>query len=310
MSNIAIIEADIFAVETEFNRVLVDPSMKFCREAGFAIQLLEANEYLLKVAMGNRQSLTNAVINIAAIGISLNPAKKQAYLVPRDGKICLDISFMGLINLAVQDGAIKWAKAELVFEKDGFLVNGICVAPTHTYNPFAKDRGEFAGVYCVWKTADGDMLSEMMAADDVLRIRGRSEAYKKSQKGPWATDFGEMARKTVVKRASKYWASASTRLGDAIQLLNTEGGEGFSPHSDEHRVAPASAIVLPVVLEPEALPPFPPERLAQNKWRAEIQAGNMKPEHAIATLSSKYSLSAEQIREIENLAPVDAGVTA
>jgi recombination protein RecT len=309
MSNIAIIEADIFAVETQFNRVLVDPSMSFQREAGFAIQLLEANEYLLKVALGNRQSVTNAVINIASIGISLNPAKKQSYLVPRDGKICLDISFMGLIDLAVQDGAIKWAKAELVFEKDGFLVNGICVAPTHTYNPFSKDRGEFVGVYCVWKTADGDMLSEMMASDDVLRIRGRSEAYKKAQKGPWATDFGEMARKTVVKRASKYWASASDRLGSAIQLLNTEGVEGFAPYSDEHR-AVAGAVVLPVVLAPDALPPFPPERLSQNKWRAQVQAGNMTPQHAIATLSNKYSLSAEQVLEIENLAPVDADVAA
>lgn len=307
MSNIAIIEADIFAVEQHFNRVLVDPSIDFQREAGFAIQNLEANDYLLKVAMGNRQSVTNAVVNIAAIGISLNPAKKQAYLVPRDGKVCLDISFMGLIDLGVQDGSIKWAKAELVLEKDSFVVNGICVAPTHTYNPFAKDRGEFVGVYCTWKTPDGDLLTETMAADDVLRIRGRSEAYKKAQKGPWATDFGEMARKTVVKRASKYWAASGGRLGNAIQFLNTDNGEGFTPIGDDQKTPPA----VPPPAERPALPPYPQERLEKNlpEWRALVAQGR-DPQEVIRMLLNKYSLAPAQIRAIENLAPIESGAPA
>jgi recombination protein RecT len=38
---------------------------------------------------------------VAAIGITLNPASKLAYLVPRDGMVCLDISYMGLLHRAV-----------------------------------------------------------------------------------------------------------------------------------------------------------------------------------------------------------------
>ena len=101
MSNISVIQGDIYGVRAQFDSVLVDKSINFEREAGFALQLLEVNDYALRIAMGNRQSVINAITNIAAIGISLNPAKKQAYLVPRDGKICLDISWMGLIDLAV-----------------------------------------------------------------------------------------------------------------------------------------------------------------------------------------------------------------
>ena len=97
-SAIATIQGDIYGVQAQFNSVLVDKSINFEREAGFALQLLEINDYALKIAMGNRQSVVNAITNIAAIGISLNPAKKQAYLVPRDNKICLDISWMGLSN--------------------------------------------------------------------------------------------------------------------------------------------------------------------------------------------------------------------
>lgn len=231
MSNIATIEADIYGTKEQFQDVLSDNSVNFDREASFAVQVLDQNEYALKIALANRQSVINAVVNLAAIGLSLNPAKKQAYLVPRDGKICLDISYMGLIDLAAQDGAVRWAKAELVYASDSFTLNGPGAAPTHSCNPFSKERGEIVGAYCVAKTPDGDYLTETMSADEINAIRDRSSAWKawieKKKRCPWVTDYGEMARKTVVKRASKYWASTG-RLQQAIHHLNTDGEEGLS----------------------------------------------------------------------------------
>jgi recombination protein RecT len=44
-----------------------------------------------------------------------------AYLVPRDGKVCLDISYMGMMHLAQQCGAIQWGQAVLVREGDQFV---------------------------------------------------------------------------------------------------------------------------------------------------------------------------------------------
>ena len=75
---LSIIRGDIYAAKDTFASVLTDRSINFEREAGFAIQLLSASEYAMKIATSNRQSVVNAVTNIAAIGISLNPAKKQA----------------------------------------------------------------------------------------------------------------------------------------------------------------------------------------------------------------------------------------
>lgn len=238
MSNISIISGDIYGVRENFNTVLSDKSINFDREAGFAVQVIESNDYALRLAMNNRQSVVNAVVNAAAIGVSLNPAKKQAYLVPRDGRICLEISYMGLIDLAVQDGAVKWAKAELVYEHDSFVLNGAGAAPVHTYNPFSKERGGIVGAYCVAKLPDGDYLTETMSLDEINAIRDRSSAWKawieKQKKCPWVTDFGEMARKTVVKRGSKYWASAgSDRLQQAIHHLNTDGDEGLAVVADK-----------------------------------------------------------------------------
>lgn len=232
MSNaVATISQDIYGTRDSFASVLTDRSLNFEREAEFAIQTITANDYSMKLAVQNRQSVVNAVTNIAAIGISLNPAKKQAYLVPRDGKICLDISYIGLMDLAMNTGAIRWAQSELVYTSDNFALNGFDKPPTHSYNPFSKDRGEVIGVYVVVKTADGDYLTETMSVDEVNAIRDRSSAWKawvsNKKSCPWVTDWGEMAKKTCVKRAYKYWPKTE-RLEEAIHYLNTEGNEGLS----------------------------------------------------------------------------------
>lgn len=260
MSNqITTITQDIYALRDNFN-VMAPAGMNFEKEAGFAIQLLSANEYALKVAMGNRDAVRNAITNVAAIGISLNPAKKQAYLVPRKVKgnlvICLDISYIGLIDLAVATGSILWAQANVVREKDHFVLNGYDKPPTHHHDPFAgaEARGEIRGAYVVVKTCDGEYLTHTMDIDAIYSIRDRSEAWKSymekknkgeyAQPGPWGTDEGEMIKKTVVKQAYKYWPKTdrSIRLDEAIQLLNTEGGEGLPPLQPGPKACPVNVL--------------------------------------------------------------------
>lgn len=242
MSNaLALITDDIYNTRDAFQSVLSDRSINFEREAGFAIQAITAKDYILSVAASDRQSVVNAVTNIAAIGISLNPAKKQAYLVPRDRKICLDISYMGLMDLAMATGSIRWAQAELVCENDGFARGRFDEPPTHTFNPFSKDRGPIVGVYVVVKTADGDYLTHTMEIGAVMDIRDRSEAWKSYKAGkakscPWLTDEGEMIKKTCVKQAYKYWPKTD-RLEKAIHHLNTDGGEGLDFHKTPEKPA-------------------------------------------------------------------------
>lgn len=197
-------------------------------EYSFAIQLLRANDYLLGVAMKDKGSLLSAMSNVAAIGLSLNPAAKEAYLVPRKGKICLDPSYAGLIKLATDSGSILWVQANIVYSIDTFADNGPGEKPTHTHDPFSKERGEFVGVYCVAKTKEGDHLTTTMSAAEVLAIRDGSEAFKKGG-GPWKSHFSEMAKKTVIRRAFKTWTrsdkiEAESRLAKAVDLSNMNEG--------------------------------------------------------------------------------------
>ncbi len=238
-----LVSDDIYSVRDSFVSVQSDRDLNFEREAGFAIQAISRNDYTLKTAANARQSVIDAVTNIAAIGISLNPAKKQAYLVPRDNRICLDISYMGLMDLAMATGSIKWAQAALVYENDTFILNGYDKPPTHNYSPFSTNRDGIVGVYVVVKTADGEYLTHTMDIASVYAIRDRSQAWISKKSGPWKTDEGEMIKKTCVKQAYKYWPKTE-RLEQAIHYLNTDGGEGIqtAPEAPQTPQPPAALL--------------------------------------------------------------------
>lgn len=221
-------QKDRFSKLDKANGHLLD----FTQECLFARQQLLKNEYTLKVAGENPNSLQAAILNVAAIGISLNPANQHAYLVPRDGQICLDISYRGLVKLATDSGAIKWAKVELVYENDDFSWCGPAEAPEHRADPFS-DRGALKGGYCIAKLPDGDILVEVMPIEEINKIRDTSKAYQ-NKKGPWINWYEEMAKKTVLKRAYKSWPQTPNRqrMDVAMEALNQSEGMAFT--IDEH----------------------------------------------------------------------------
>ncbi len=226
--------------KSDFLSVSVDNKVVWQKECRFAMQLLKSNEYLDGVAWDNPQSLRDAIVNVSAIGISLNPASKHAYLVPRKknksdkiSSVCLDISYMGLLHLACMSGSIMWGQAKIVRENDKYISNGVGKEPDHIIeNVFdMAARGGIVGAYCTVKTRDGDFLTEEMSINQIYDIRDRSMAFKKNS-GPWTTDPEQMIRKTVVKRASSYWPKVD-RLDSAIQMLNNDNEEGIDFDSEK-----------------------------------------------------------------------------
>ena len=101
----------------ETNGVLV----KWEQESQFATQALQKNNKLRACEV---ETIQNSIINVAACGLTLNPADGYAYLVPEYNKgtgkneCMLRISFKGLIKAATDSGVIKWVRAEVVKEND------------------------------------------------------------------------------------------------------------------------------------------------------------------------------------------------
>lgn len=237
MSNIVSKEIEhcrqlIVQKETDFNEIAkIHGAVNFKKECAFAIQALEKNSYLMGKAKANPSSLGHAIMNVATIGLSLSPVHRMAYLVPRGNEICLDISYMGLVQLAIDCGIVKAVRAEVVYSKDRFELVGFGKEPKHEYNPFDKDRGEIVGVYCVALTNDNIYLVDTMTIDQINSIKNRSESGKKGT-GPWITDFIEMAKKSVIKRAYKLWPKPSQdkgkRFAEAIDVTNSVDPIDFS----------------------------------------------------------------------------------
>lgn len=223
MSNqVAVIEETVFSVIKPATELAKITGVSVEAEKNYAIQQLYKNEVACTTAQRNPVSVQNAILNLSSIGISLNPALKHAYLVPRDGAICLDISYMGLMHLAQLSGSIEWGQAKIVYANDTYENQGLNKEPLHKYSAFG-DRGEKVGVYCTVKLASGDFLTEEMSATQVYEVRDTSKS-KNSNYSPWKTFEEEMWRKSVVKRASKYWPKVSDRFREAVDVINQHEG--------------------------------------------------------------------------------------
>lgn len=217
--------------EDRFRKVA--QTLSYDKESIFAMQQLTKTDFAMQTANKNPKSVILALHNLASTGLTLNPANGYAYLVPRDQAIVLDISYKGLIKIATDTGSITWARADLVFEADEFTYFGPAAAPAHKTNPFAKDRGAIVGCYCIAKTIQGDVLTEVMDMAEIEKIRSKSSAYSRtkngqaSPSGPWVEWLNQMIKKAVIKRASKTWPYTENRdrIEQAIAIANeSEGG--------------------------------------------------------------------------------------
>jgi len=204
--------------------------LSFEQECIFAKQQVEKSKFSLSAAQSNPGSLQVAILNVAAIGISLNPAKQHAYLVPRAGGICLDISFQGLRKIATDSGAILWAKVELVYTNDKFTWKGPTEKPDHDADPFSE-RGPIKGGYCIAKLPSGEFMTEVMSVEEINKVRDTSKAAKN---GPWVNWYDEMAKKTILKRAFKQWPQSSDnvqgrdRLEAAVSASHDAEGTAYT----------------------------------------------------------------------------------
>jgi recombination protein RecT len=217
------------------------------KEASFAMQLMKPDRngknFLRDTALKDPESLQYAVLNVASIGLSLNPALKHAYLVPRMGKVILDISYMGMCHLATESGAIAWIQSRLVYEGESITVE-FGKAPKHQTDMFAK-KDKIIGCYVVAKTNDGDFLTESMSIEEIFKIRDRSESFKKGY-GPWITDTNEMIKKTVVKRSFKMLPKTDKRMLEANHMLNTVNQEGIN-FEEENKIEICSKEQLEII---------------------------------------------------------------
>ena len=151
------------------------------------------------------QSFLGAMMTAAQLGVEPNTPLGQAYLIPYRNHGVLETQFQlgykGLIDLAYRSGEVSTIQAHVVYEYDTFDYS-FGLDPQLKHIPAKSDRGAPVFVYAVFRTKDGGYGFEVMSVDD---IRKHAQKFSKSyEKGPWQTNFEEMAKKTVLKKTLKY----------------------------------------------------------------------------------------------------------
>lgn len=172
------------------------------RFARITLSALSSNQTLQQCSP---QSFLGAMMTAAQLGLEPNTPLGQAYLIPyrNHGKMeaQFQLGYKGLIDLAYRSGEVSTIQAHTVYENDEFTYE-LGLEPKLHHVPAKKDRGDPVYFYAVFRTKDGGYGFEVMSVDDVrAHARKYSKAYNN---GPWQTNFEEMAKKTVLKRALKY----------------------------------------------------------------------------------------------------------
>lgn len=179
-------------------------------------------------------SVIRALQQSATLGLEINGPLGHAYLVPYGRECQLIPGYKGLIFLAVRTGSIRSADVRLVYKGEHFEVDFGTDAKIVHRPSFTGSRREddIVAAYVVFTMPDGEKKFEVMSLEEIVAVRKRSRA---SGNGPWVTDFGEMSKKTVVKRGLKT-VPMSSQLAAAVEIDNRyESGEisGVIPEFDD-----------------------------------------------------------------------------
>lgn len=178
---------------------------KFTRVTMTAVQNTPA------LVNADRASLFGSIVRLAQDG--LLPDGREAAIVMFGNKAQAMPMIAGILKKVRQSGDVAKISAQVVHENDHFVVSyGFDEDVTHNPPPLDKPRGKPIGAYATAVLKDGSRLLEVMSFEEIEKVRNVSRAAKN---GPWVQWWGEMARKTVMRRLSKR-LPMSTDLEDEV----------------------------------------------------------------------------------------------
>lgn len=203
-------------------------------------------------------SILNAMQQAASLGLEINAATGEAYLVPyRDshsGKTIATLlpGYKGLAKLVLQSPQVLAVSARLVYKGEKYKVHYGTRDEIEHEPDFDVERTPktVVAAYAIAKMQGGAVQFEVMTRKQLDAIKKKALEKTKGS-GPWTTDEEEMLRKTPFRRLCKY-LPLTPQLADAIELADRyETGEhetakrGRSAKADALNQATAKVTLVP-----------------------------------------------------------------
>ena len=182
---------------SELNRISGALPAKFNKQR-FALNFISmCNEKGLQKF--KKEDLATALVRSAQDG--LDPLNNEVYIHEGyGGKLQYDISYKGLRKMAIEKSQkpISNIYAQLIKEGDELdelIINGV---PSLNYKSKFNNKGSIIGVFAICNYQDGTMIYEVMTKEEIDACRSKSK-----NSGAWKDFYGEMAKKSVIRRLSK-----------------------------------------------------------------------------------------------------------
>jgi recombination protein RecT len=233
---------DIQQIAADLQKMLPPaiPSDKFIRTVQTAITMNP------DIAKCDKTSVLSACMKAASDGLILD-GREAALVVynakQKDGGYKQMAQYMpmvtGIIKRVRNSGEITKINAYVVYKNDSFKVR-YGLDPDIKHEPNFEEPGKPIGAYAIARFKDGLDDFEFMPVADIEGIRKRSRS---PDKGPWSTDWSEMARKTVIRRLAKRLpmssdlASVIRRVDEMYDLDAPESNAGSVVENDEAQSA-------------------------------------------------------------------------
>jgi recombination protein RecT len=176
------------------------------------------------------ESILVAVLKACELGLEPGGAQKHAYLIPYKGRCTLQISYFGMLELARRSGQFKAIEARVVRRGDRFDVE-------YDPEPQIRHRPTFSPesvpepitfAYAYARLTSGALVAEVMTVAEIERVR---ELSASPGSDAWDKHFGEMAKKTVIKRLLKR-QPYSVALAEAFEAEDTPQVRAYLPEPD------------------------------------------------------------------------------
>jgi recombination protein RecT len=171
----------------------------------------------------NRQSLFNAAMSAAVLGLEVDGITGQAFLIPFRDRAQLVIGYKGFNTMGARSGIT--IQGAVVREHDKFLYQlGTNGSVTHV--PVLGSRDRIVGAWAVAEANNRPPIISVLSLQDIMDVKEKSPGARKPD-SPWndpTVGFVAMAEKTCKRRLARSMPLNVMQLGAKLDETFEERG--------------------------------------------------------------------------------------
>lgn len=191
-------------------------------------------------------SVIKALMNMAIQGLS--PAKNQCYFIPYGNQLVMQRSYFGSISVVKRLSNVKDIQAQVVHKDDTFKIggeNGVLVVKE--FEPSFENLDKpIIGAFAWIEDINGNRTYTVMTKKDINTSWSHAKTKKVQNEFP-----EEMAKRTVINRAAKFYINSSSDNDLFVQAVNETTSNEYE-NDDRKDVTPTKRSLEADVAENKA----------------------------------------------------------